>query len=71
MRNKAVIGGIAHWCVQDAVNKQSAAFLIEFILHRFAACGNFDDDVEAFGRIVADGNLVDMHERLSSFVAAV
>ena len=61
VRHEAVIGGIAHRRMQDAVDEQRARCLVEFILHRFAASRHFDDDVEAFGRIVANGNLVDIH----------
>jgi hypothetical protein len=41
--------------VQDAIDEQRARFLVEFILHRLPANGHFDDDVEAFGRIVPVG----------------
>ena len=59
--HEAVIRGIAHRRVQDTVNEQRARFLVEFILHRFAAGGHFDDHVEALGRIVAHGDFVDLH----------
>jgi hypothetical protein len=53
--------------MQNAVDEQSAGFLVELIFHRLAANRHLDDDVEAFGRIVADGNQIDIHgTKLSS-----
>ena len=66
VRHEAVIRRIAHRRVQDAVDEQRAAGLVEFVLHRLAAHGHFDDDVEALGRIVADGDEVDVHARAPS-----
>ena len=61
VRHKTVIGWIAHRRMQDAVHEQSAAFLIKFILHRFAASGHFDDDIQIVRRIFAGGDFVDLH----------
>ena len=65
--HEAVIGGIAHRRVQDAVHEQRAAVLVELIFHRLAAHRDFDDDVERFGRIVADGDLLDIHGKVLLF----
>src|SRR6185369_6409812 len=54
---------VAHRRVQDAVDEQRARLLVELILHRLAADRDLDDDVEAFGRIVADGNQIDIQGR--------
>ena len=61
VRHEAVIGRIAHRRVQDPVDEERARFLVEFVLHRLAADRHLDDDVEAFGRIVADGDEIDVH----------
>ncbi|KIU00301.1 hypothetical protein QU38_02825, partial [Staphylococcus aureus] len=52
VRHEAVIRRVAHRRVQDAVDEQGAAGLVELILHRLAADGNLDDHVEAVRRIV-------------------
>jgi hypothetical protein len=59
--NEAVIGRVAHRRVQDAVDEQRPARLVEFVFHRLATDRHFDDHVEAVGRIVARGNKVDAH----------
>ena len=66
VRDEPIIGRIAHRRVQNTVHEQRTARLVEFIFHRFAAGGHFDDDVETFGRIVADTDFADIHARANS-----
>ena len=49
VRHEAVVRRIAHWRVQDAVDEQRAAGLVEFVFDRFAAGRHLDDDIEALG----------------------
>ena len=58
---EAIVCGIAHWGVQNTIYKESAARLVEFIFDWLAPNGNFDQDVECFGRIVPRGDQVDSH----------
>jgi len=62
VRDKAVIGRIAHRRVQNAIHEKRARIFVELILYRFAAGRNFYDDIEGFGWIVAYGDFVDTHE---------
>jgi hypothetical protein len=47
--------------VQDAIDEQRARFLVELVLHRFAADRHLDDDVQAVRRFVADRDIFDVH----------
>jgi hypothetical protein len=47
VRHEAVVRRIAHRRVQDAVDEQRAALLVELVFHRLAAGRHFDDDVKA------------------------
>lgn len=68
VRHETVIGRIAHRCVENAVDKQRAGIFVEFIFHRFAAGGHFNNDIKVFGRIAAGRDLVDTHRMGSSLV---
>ena len=61
VRHEAVVGRIAHRRVQDAIDEQGAAGLVELVLNRLSAERDFDDDVQAFRRIVADRDVFDAH----------
>ncbi len=61
VRHEAVIRRIAHRGVQDAVDEQRAAGLVELVLHRLAASGHLDDHIEVLGRVVAHGDEFDLH----------
>jgi hypothetical protein len=63
MRHEAVVGGVAHRRVQDAVDEQRARRLVELVLHRLAAGRDLDDDVQVFGRVLAGRDQVDTHLR--------
>jgi len=61
MRHEAVIPGVTHGRVQEAVDHQGTGFLVHLVLDRLSADRHFDDGVHVFGRILADGNGVEVH----------
>ena len=63
VRHEAVIARIAHRRVQEAVDHQGAGGLVHLVLDRLAADRHLDDDVDVLGRIVADLDGVDAHEK--------
>ena len=46
MRDEAVIAGIAHRRVQEAVDEQRAGILVHLVFDRLAADRHLDDDVD-------------------------
>ena len=65
VRHEAVVAGIAHRRVQEAVDHQRAGRLVHLVLDRLAADRHLDDDVDVLGRIVADRDGIDAHGWLS------
>ena len=61
VRDEAVIAGIAHRRVEEAVDDQRAGFLVHLVFDRLAADRHLDDDVDVVGRILADRDGVDAH----------
>ena len=61
VRDEAVVAGIAHRRVQEAVDVDRARVLVELVLDRLAVQRNFDDDVDVPRRIAADGHLAQIH----------
>src|SRR5947209_5114029 len=61
VRNEAVIAGIAHRRIQEAIDEQHAGRLIHLIFDRFAADRDLNDDIDVFRGIVADRNRLDVH----------
>src|SRR5258707_9247547 len=61
MRHEAVVPGIAHRRVQEAVDDQGARRLVHLVLDRLAADRHFDDGVDVLGRVVADRDGIEIH----------
>src|SRR6476646_6393159 len=61
MRNEAVITGVAHRRIQEAINKQRSGSLIHFILDRLTTYRHLHDDVDVIGRVVPDRNSIEVH----------
>ena len=61
VRHEAVIAGIAHRGVQEAVDEQRAGRLVHLVFDRLAADRHLDDDVDVFRRILADRDRFDAH----------
>ena len=61
VRDEAVIAGIAHRRIEEAVDHQRAGVLVHFVFDRFAANGHFDDDVDVVRRIDSDRDGVNAH----------
>ena len=50
VRDEAVVPGVAHRRVEEAVDHQRAGFLVHLVFDRLAANGDFDDDVDVVRR---------------------
>src|SRR5690606_5074808 len=61
MGDEAVVSGVAHGGVEEAVDEQRAGLLVDLVFDRLAAKGDFDDDIEVVGRVLAHGDGVDIH----------
>ncbi len=61
MRDEAVIARIVHRGIEETVDEQRAGVLVHFVFHGHAALRDFDDGVDVPGRVVAYGNLVNIH----------
>ena len=64
VRDEAVVAGIVHRRVQEAVDEQGTGRLVHLVFHRQAPLRDLDDDIDVPGRIGADGNGVDIHGAL-------
>src|SRR6185312_16722289 len=64
MRDEAVVSGVAHRRIEEAVDEEGARGLVDLVFDRLAAKRHLDDDVEVVGRIAADRDGVDVHVRL-------
>ena len=67
VRHEAVIAGVAHRRIKEAVDDEGARRLVHLIFDRLAADLHLDDDIDVVGGIVADGDGVDSHACLCSF----
>ena len=68
VRHEAVVVGVEHRHVDDAVDEERARVLVDLVLHRRAAAGaagDLDDDVDVVGRVLARRDLVELHGRLA------
>src|SRR5471030_431927 len=63
VRHEAVVPGIAHRRVEEAVDHQRARRLVHLVLDRIAADRHLDDGVHVLGRIMADLDGIDVHDR--------
>src|SRR5690349_4286007 len=61
MRDEAVISGIAHRGIEEAVDYQRAGFLVHLVFDRLAANRDFNDDIDVVRRILSDRDGVDTH----------
>lgn len=64
VRHEAVIAGIAHGRVQEAIHENRAGVLVELVLDRLTADRDFDDDVDVLGRVLPAADLLDAHGAL-------
>ncbi|MCY1551220.1 hypothetical protein D9M68_875340 [compost metagenome] len=62
MRHEAVIARIGHRCVEEAVHNQGASLLVHLVLDRLSTDRHFDNNVDVFWRIVADGDSINIHD---------
>ena len=62
VRDEAVIAGVAHRRIEEAVDHQRAGLLVHLVFDRLAANRHLDDDVDVIRRVVSDRNRVDAHE---------
>src|SRR5690348_12530265 len=70
MRDEAVIPGITHRGVEEAVDHQRAGLLVHLVFDRLAADRHLDDDVDLARRIYPDGDGVNTHGWLSCLMCA-
>lgn len=61
MRHEAVIARIGHGCVKETVDDKRAGLLVHLVLDRLAADRHFNDYVDVFRRIGADGDGINIH----------
>ena len=66
VRHEAVVAGIGHRRVEEAVDDEHPRGLVQLVLDRLAAERHLDDDVDVLGRVVADRNRLYTHYRGSS-----
>ena len=64
MRDEAVIAGVAHRRIEEAIDHQRAGFLVHLVFDRLAANRHFDDDVDVVWRIYSDRDGVNAHKGL-------
>src|SRR5690606_15801836 len=62
VRHKAIVAGIGHWRIEKAVHHQCAGLLVHFVLDGMPADRYFDEYVDIFWGVVADGDGFDAHE---------
>src|SRR5205807_4180027 len=68
-RDEAVIAGITHRSIEEAVDEQRAARLVHLVFDRFAADRHLDDDIDLVRRFVAIADRVQIHLALPRFAA--
>jgi hypothetical protein len=64
VRNEAVVSGIAHRRIEEAVDHQRAGGLVHLVLDRLAADRHLDDDIDLVWRVHPERDRIDTHERL-------
>ncbi len=65
MRHETVVRRVVHRRVQKPVDEHRTRFLIDLVLDRIAAQGDFDDNVQVPWRVMANGDFVDIHDAFS------
>ena len=71
VRHEAVIPGVAHGGIEEAVDDQRAGFLVHLVLDRLAADRHLDDDVDVVRGVLADRKGVDAHGETPDVTAGV
>ena len=61
--DEAVVGRVEHRGGHEAVNQQGAHVFVQLVLDRGAVGRDFDRHVDVFGRVLASGNVVELHVR--------
>ena len=62
VRDEAVVAGIEHRRVQEAVDEDRAGLLFQLVLHRLAALRDLDDGVDVVRRVRAGRDFGEVHE---------
>ncbi len=52
---------IGHRGIEKAIDDERAGILVHLVLDRLATNRNFNDDVDVFRRVLANGNCIDTH----------
>ncbi len=60
--NEAVISGVAHRRIEEAVDHQGAGGLVHLVLDRLAADRHLDDDVDLVRRVRPERDRIDTHD---------
>src|SRR5690554_4828794 len=61
--DEAVVGRVEHRGGHEAVNQQGAHVFVQFVLDRGAVGRDFDGNVDVFWRVLASGDVVELHVR--------
>src|SRR5690625_1392027 len=65
VRHEAVVAGVMHRRVQEAVDVERAGILVQLVLHRLASHWHLDDHIDLEGGIVSDRYPVDQHGKFT------
>src|SRR5690554_5815597 len=63
VRDEAVVGRVEHGGSHETVNQQGAHVFVQFVLDRGAVSRDFDGYVDVFRRVLASGDVVELHVR--------
>src|SRR5690554_7732867 len=63
VRNETVVGRVEHRGRHETVNQQGAHVFVQFVLDRGAVSRDFDGYVDVFRRVLASGDVVELHVR--------
>src|SRR5581483_11821465 len=64
--NEPVVPGVAHGCIQEAIDDQRARRFVHLVFDRLAADGDLDDHVHFARRVAAYGNRIQTHRHSGS-----
>src|SRR5690606_22099020 len=57
----AIVTGVVHRGAEEAVDKQCTTVFIDFVFHRLAVHGNFNNNVDVVRQILAGWDLIEAH----------
>jgi len=61
VRDEAVVTGVTHRRVEEAVDHQRAGLLVHLVFDRFATHGDFNDDVDVLRDVFSDRDRINTH----------